>query len=254
MCFGIRCLMLAIFYVLKDISFNHHDHVIIPKVLFPTENFFRLLEILFLTLTLEHQRKHRSKGFIQDVMENFNQHSYENTNTLNCRYICNKLFCSTYSVFIGQALIGFGFLAATFVFVLREKPDESKLTAALYWTYNGCLWTMSISCVVLTFIILCTSTIHETYQNQGPSIKTKVLLAVGIGLSLPGNIPVFIWQSCIFKATQAVAGYYVVLPLMFAAVCLFMAVLIQEFNRLKEEAQWSAIDQAEANNSITESI
>lgn len=58
--------------------------------------------------------------------------------------------------------------------VFYREGNDSKVTAALYWTYNGCLWTMSISCVVLTAFILCASTIDETFENKGPSVITKV--------------------------------------------------------------------------------
>ncbi|XP_031549739.1 uncharacterized protein LOC116301359 isoform X1 [Actinia tenebrosa] len=217
---GIRSMILGIAYI--DNGHILEENTVIPKILFPTENVFKILEVLFLSWALEYQRKHRSRGFIQDELEQFNDRTDESSKSFR---LSKKVLKTTYNIFTAQAVLC---LASLAVFLLENKKDKIEY---LYWTFHGCVWSLCISCIVLMFVIV----LHRTI-DEGPSILTKVFLFFGVVLTLPADIPLFIWKQCMFQGLllPGPVCYITAQALLIIAVVVFMAVLMREFHRLKE--------------------
>ncbi|KAJ7391129.1 hypothetical protein OS493_020154 [Desmophyllum pertusum] len=116
---------------------------------------------------------------------------------------------------------------------------KRKLLKPLYWTYMGLLWTQSITAIVWVILI-------ATNKNEdGPTLVTKLLLVVGVVITLPGDIPSFVWSSCI-TSHKCIPWYYLTyydfaLFLSIPSVIIFFLVLRTEFLRLDQEAQYSVL-------------
>ncbi|KAJ7391120.1 hypothetical protein OS493_020145 [Desmophyllum pertusum] len=214
---------------------NDRNHQVRLTVYFIADGVLKSLEILCLSLALYHQWRYRSAGFIQQEINSFNSGEYSVSGSEYGVLIARQLMSyKAAALFVTQFI-----LAMLFLTLLEALHVKEKTLEPLYWTYMGLLWTQSITAIVWVILI-------ATNKNEdGPTLVTKLLLVVGVVITLPGDIPSFVWSSCI-TSHKCIPWYYLTyydlaLFLSIPSVIIFFLVLRTEFLRLDQEAQYSVL-------------
>lgn len=200
---------------------------------FITDGALKSLEVLCLLWALHHQWLYKSKGFLREEIDNFNSGSGSRNGVMlaAARKIKNN---KAGAIFMAQFI-----LAMLFMILLEELNDVNKEEPGLfYWIYMAFFWTQCISTIFMVVLI-------AANQNEdGPTCVIKCLFVVGVIATLPGDIPSFIWSSCMdipCKPSNFWTGYDFALFLSIPSAIIFFLVLRTEFLRLDQEAQYGAL-------------
>lgn len=191
----------------------------------------RPLEVLCLCRALQHQFLFRSQGILQQeiLLYNSQEDSFSGTEPGSSM---SEAAVRTDKNDSGALLLAQFILAVVFIILLLALTQD--VTVGIYWIYLCLYWIQCITSVVLAILI-------ATNKNEdGPTFLVKLSFLVGVFFSLPGDVPSFIW-SCI-SYSHASTGYCFALAFSFLSVLFLFIALRAEFLRLKQEAQYHAIE------------
>ncbi|XP_073257256.1 uncharacterized protein [Porites lutea] len=203
---------------------------------FMADGFLKSLEVLCLLWALNHQRIYRSGGFMQQEVNSLNSEDLSSSSqhggfSAATRTLKNS---KTEAVFMAQFIF-----AILFMILLEELKEVNKDKPGLfYWIYMFFFWSQCISTVVLAVLIA------AKRNEDGPTFVVKLLVIAGVVFTLPGDIPSFIWSTCLSCSCSPkyfLTAYDIALFLSIPSIIIFFVVLRTEFLRLDQETQYRVI-------------
>lgn len=215
-------------------SANENEQAVRLNVYFIADGVLKSLEIFCLLCALNHQWKYRSAGFLQQEIRSLNLgQDSESDSGSQYRLIVKVSRYKATTLFVAQFL-----LVILFLILLEALNVHARQVEALYWTYMALFWTQASLTIIWVISIV-------TNENEdGPTLVTKFFLAAGVFITLPGDIPSFVWSSCMkcnCEPWPFLTSYDFALFLLIPAVIIFFLVLRKEYLRLDQEAQYSVL-------------
>ncbi|XP_068747967.1 uncharacterized protein [Montipora capricornis] len=219
------------------VMYAHYPDKIL-KAYFMTVFPFSSLKVLCLSWALNHQFLYRSQGFLQEEINNYNSEefrvsdSYQDVSVLSATAMSIKKN-KAWAVFVTQLI-----LAVVFMVILQYLRLAKTYPVYFYWLYISLFWTQCITAVVLVILIAVNK------NEDGPTLSVKLLFIAGVILSLPADIPSFVWSctsNC--KPWHCFTGYDFALSFLIPSTVIFFVVLRAEYLRLDQEAKYSVLRQ-----------
>ncbi|XP_068677868.1 uncharacterized protein [Montipora foliosa] len=220
-----------------------------PKILeayFMADAALKSLEVLCLSWALNHQFLYRSQGFLQEEINNYNSEefrasdSYQDVSVLSATAMSIKKNKAG-AIFVTQFILAVVFMI---IHVLVEVVEclhrglSKQQLDIFYWLYISLFWTQCITPVVLVILIAVNK------NEDGPTLSVKLLFIAGVILSLPADIPSFVWScTCNCKPWHCFTGYDFALSFLIPSTIIFFTVLRAEYLRLDQEAKYSVLRQ-----------
>eukprot|EP00112_Aurelia_sp_Birch-Aquarium-sp1_P023970 Seg7357.1 transcript_id=Seg7357.1/GoldUCD/mRNA.D3Y31 product="hypothetical protein" protein_id=Seg7357.1/GoldUCD/D3Y31 len=185
----------------------------------------QVLEVLVLCFALNYQRKYRSAAHINDEIDSYSKSgSGRKANVISFKRGVQKALASSGTVLCTFAICTWATIVCFFV-LLNQSNTQKARSFGIFWIYVGLSCLLHLTAVFLSIVIM------RKGSSEGPSWLMKILLFCGVLLTIPGDIPVVVWNHCIFDCTTSsscnlryldyVKDYFLYFPLFGNAVRIF---------------------------------
>ncbi|XP_068747964.1 uncharacterized protein [Montipora capricornis] len=219
---------------------EEHDkgHPEILAAYFMADAALKSLEVLCLSWALNHQFLYRSQGFLQEEINNYNSEEFRASDSYQHLSVVSATAMSIKKNKAGAIFVTQFILAVLFMVILEDLHLSKEQPDIFYWLYISLFWTQCITPVVLVILIAVNK------NEDGPTLSVKLLCIAGVILSLPADIPSFVWScTCNCKPKCFFTGYDFALFFLIPSTIIFFIVLRAEYLRLDQEAKYSVLRQ-----------
>jgi len=227
--------------------------------------FLHALSALFLTLSLNYQRKHRSGFSVNSTNALLNQHQQKiasereeekigSTFKRRTAYITDIIFKlgSVIISFEAWAVFCFFFSIISIILRISNMNAVGELAAFYKWFELAVLLFQRVPIVIICIMIICTgitSICTKKPTGGGPGIPVRILVLAALLFNIPNDIPLSYWNYFLFVRIDSVPScvfyfaniFDAILVMFLISLVLWLCVMVIEFRRYRKETVEAAL-------------